>query len=180
MKKILTNKKGFTLIELLAVIVVLAIIMVIATQQVNSTIKKSRANTFVESMQTVVKAAKIVWAQDNDLTESTLKSQLDLSDDEYELKVDDNDCIQLKGKGKFNNMDLRTVSVPKQYNVTSSSGKTTDPADTLSVKVDVEGKETSCNISTGTGSTGTGSTGTGSTGTGSTETGSTETGSTGN
>ena len=46
MKKILTNKKGFTLIELLAVIVVLAIIMVIATQQVNSTIKKARGESF--------------------------------------------------------------------------------------------------------------------------------------
>ena len=41
MKKIFKNNKGFTLIELLAVIVVLAIIMVIATQQVNSTIKKA-------------------------------------------------------------------------------------------------------------------------------------------
>ena len=149
MKKILTNKKGFTLIELLAVIVVLAIIMVIATQQVNSTIKKSRANTFVESMQTVVKAAKVVWAQDNDLTENALKYQLDLSDDEYELKVDDNDCIQLKGKGKFANMDLTdtSIKVPSQY---SKVGK-----DTLSVKVDVEGKETQCKISTeNTGNTG--------------------------
>ena len=157
MKKILTNKKGFTLIELLAVIVVLTIIMVIATQQVNGTIKKSRANTFVESMQTVVKAAKIVWAQDNDLTESALKSQLDLSDDEYELKVDDNDCIQLKGKGKFANMNLKdnSIKVPGQYEITGT--------DTLSVKVDVDGKEEKCKISTGTSSTGTGSTGTGST-----------------
>ena len=149
MKKILTNKKGFTLIELLAVIVVLAIIMVIATQQVNGTIKKSRANTFVESMQTVVKSAKMVWAQENELTEELLKKEVDLSTNDYELKVDSNHCIQLKGKGKFANMDLRKVTVPKQYNVTSSSGKNTDPADTLSVKVDVEGNETSCNISSG-------------------------------
>ncbi len=152
MKKILTNKKGFTLIELLAVIVVLAIIMVIATQQVNNTIKKSRANTFVESMQTVVKAAKIVWAQDNKLTEAALKAQLDLSADEYDLKVDEKNCIQLKGKGKFTNMDLKMVTVPKQYNVTSSSGKDTDPADTLSVNVDVEGTEKACSITTTTSS----------------------------
>ena len=53
MKKILTNKKGFTLIELLSVIVVLAIIMVIATQQVNSTIKKSRANTYADTVMSI-------------------------------------------------------------------------------------------------------------------------------
>ncbi len=150
MKKILTNKKGFTLIELLAVIVVLAIIMVIATQQVNGTIKKSRANTFVESMQTVVKSAKMVWAQENDLTEESLKKEVDLSTNDYELKVDSNHCIQLKGKdtGKFANMDLTdtSIKVPSQY---KKVGK-----DTLSVKVDVEGNETQCEISTGTGSTG--------------------------
>ena len=144
MKKILTNKKGFTLIELLAVIVVLAIIMVIATQQVNGTIKKSRANTFVESMQTVVKSAKMVWAQENDLTEESLKKEVDLSTNDYELKVDSNHCIQLKGKdtGKFANMDLTdtSIKVPSQY---KKVGK-----DTLSVKVDVEGNETQCEIST--------------------------------
>ena len=140
MKKILTNKKGFTLIELLAVIVVLAIIMVIATQQVNGTIKKSRANTFVESMQTVVKSAKMVWAQENSLTEASLKNEVDLSESDYELKVDSNHCIQLKGKGKFNNMDLNKVTVPSKYTVTGT--------DTLSVKVDVDGTEEKCSITT--------------------------------
>ena len=139
MKKILTNKKGFTLIELLAVIVVLAIIMVIATQQVNGTIKKSRANTFVESMQTVVKSAKMVWAQENDLTETSLKNEVDLSVSDYELKVDSNHCIQLKGKGKFANMDLNKVTVPSKYTVTGT--------DTLSVKVNVDGTEEECTIS---------------------------------
>ena len=140
MKKILTNKKGFTLIELLAVIVVLAIIMVIATQQVNGTIKKSRANTFVESMQTVVKSAKMVWAQENSLTEASLKNEVDLSESDYELKVDSNHCIQLKGKGKFANMNLKDVTVPSKYTVTGT--------DTLSVKVDVDGKEEKCSITT--------------------------------
>ena len=162
MKKILTNKKGFTLIELLAVIVVLAIIMVIATQQVNGTIKKSRANTFVESMQTVVKSAKMVWAQENELTEELLKKEVDLSTNDYELKVDSNHCIQLKGKGKFANMDLTdtSIKVPSQYKKVSK--------DTLSVKVDVEGNETACDISSGSGSTGSGSSGSGSSGSGST------------
>lgn len=140
MKKILTNKKGFTLIELLAVIVVLAIIMVIATQQVNGTIKKSRANTFVESMQTVVKSAKMVWAQENSLTEASLKNEVDLSESDYELKVDSNHCIQLKGKGKFANMNLKDVTVPSKYTVTGT--------DTLSVKVNVDGTEETCSITT--------------------------------
>ena len=144
MKKILKSKKGFTLIELLAVIVVLAIIMVIATQQVNGTIKKSRANTFVESMQTVVKSAKMVWAQENSLTEESLKKEVDLSTNDYELKVDSNHCIQLKGKGKFANMDLsdNSINKPSTYTVT---GK-----DTLSVSVDVDGTEKSCTITTTT------------------------------
>ena len=143
MKKILTNKKGFTLIELLAVIVVLAIIMVIATQQVNNTIKKSRANTFVESMQTVVKSAKMVWAQENKLTEELLKNEVDLSDADYELKVNGT-CIQLKGKGKFANMDLSKVTVPSKYTVTGT--------DTLSVSVGVDGTEGTCSITTTTSS----------------------------
>ena len=46
-------------------------------------------------------------------------------------------------------MDLRKVVVSKQYNVTKSGSNDLDPADTLSVRVDVEGNETSCNISSG-------------------------------
>lgn len=143
MKKILTNKKGFTLIELLAVIVVLAIIMVIATQQVNSTIKKSRANTFVESMQTVVKSAKMVWAQENKLDQESLKNEVDLSDADYDLKVDGT-CIKLTGKGKFTNMDLNNVTLPSNYTVINKN--------TLSVSVDVDGTEEKCPITTTTSS----------------------------
>ena len=137
MKKILTNKKGF------AVIVVLAIIMVIATQQVNSTIKKSRANTFVESMQTVVKSAKMVWAQENKLDQESLKNEVDLSDADYDLKVDGT-CIKLTGKGKFTNMDLNNVTLPSNYTVINKN--------TLSVSVDVDGTEEKCPITTTTSS----------------------------
>ena len=84
MKKILKNKKGFTLIELLEVIVVLAIIMVIATQQVNKTIQKSRANSFVESYQMMYKSVKGSAIQGN--TEAEAESMLDFSDD-YHVKV---------------------------------------------------------------------------------------------
>ena len=45
-------------------------------------------------------------------------------------------------------MNLRKVVVSKQYNVTRSSGNDLDPADTLSVRVDVDGKEEKCSITT--------------------------------
>lgn len=141
MKKILKNKKGFTLIELLAVIVVLAIIMVIATQQVNKTIQKSRANSFVESYQMMYKSVKGSAIQGNTAAEA--ESMLDYSDDykvtvavsgtEYRLAV----CAQgatiniveetksdgTKEKvakesgnasGKFSNMDLTTYYETKK------------------------------------------------------------------
>lgn len=74
------NNKGFTLIELLAVIVVLAIIMVIATQQVNSTIKKSRGNSFHETTQSIKKSMQTVCATDNKISTKTLKDAVDASD----------------------------------------------------------------------------------------------------
>lgn len=65
-----------------------------------------------------------------------------MSADEYELKVDDKNCIQLKGKGKFNNMDLndKSIKVPGQYEITGTN--------TLSVRVDVDEKEEKCSITT--------------------------------
>ena len=85
MKKM--NKKGFTLIELLAVIVVLAIIMVIATQQINSTIKKSRANSFYDSVLIIKKNAKFVCTQDNAINKETLKEVSDYNVKEYDFEV---------------------------------------------------------------------------------------------
>lgn len=78
MKKM--NKKGFTLVELLAVIVVLAIIMVIATQQVNSTIKKSRGNSFYETAQSIRKSMQTVCATDNQISTDTLNAAIEASD----------------------------------------------------------------------------------------------------
>lgn len=74
------NNKGFTLIELLAVIVVLAIIMVIATQQVNGTIKKSRANTYADTVMSIKKGLQTVCATDATITEAGITSALDFSD----------------------------------------------------------------------------------------------------
>lgn len=56
------NNKGFTLIELLAVIVVLAIIMVIATQQINRTISRTRANSMISSLELAARGVKTKMA----------------------------------------------------------------------------------------------------------------------
>ena len=101
------NNKGCTLIELLAVIVVLAIIMVIATQQVNGTIKKSRGNSFLESAQSIKKAAETVCAQDNAINEDTLKGAVNANDVTISVskKGDDTSTVTVSAEagGKFTN-----------------------------------------------------------------------------
>ena len=127
MKKILKNKKGFTLIELLAVIVVLAIIMVIATQQVNKTIKKSRANSFVSSYKMIVKEIKSRMAMEGlgegdtivcttsgtvSTTNPYCITSYDISADDYTMEVTGDSTngykLTLTGIGKFANMNLGT------------------------------------------------------------------------
>ncbi len=111
--KVLKNKKGFTLIELLAVIVVLAIIMVIATTQINSTIRKSRANSFYESAQMIENNAEMVCAQSTlgAISETDLTSMSDYSTDDLDVDVDDNDptiiYIDAVYGGQFANTDIR-------------------------------------------------------------------------
>lgn len=109
MKKM--NKKGFTLIELLAVIVVLAIIMVIATQQINKTIKQSRADSFLSSAKMVKKNAELLCTQENDAIKAIdLFTMSNLSSD-YTLKGDGN-TVTLKGTttGEFKNLDTSLIS----------------------------------------------------------------------
>ncbi len=108
MKKM--NKKGFTLIELLAVIVVLAIIMVIATQQVNNTIKKSRANTYADSVMSVKKSLQTVCATDGSITNDGIKESVEYSDIEISMTKDSPEVtIKPTGDGKYNNMDTDTL-----------------------------------------------------------------------
>lgn len=88
MKKL--NKKGFTLIELLAVIVVLAIIMVIATQQINRTISRTRANSMITSLEMAAKGVKTKMADGSmaACTTGCLKDVIDYdSDKEYDITV---------------------------------------------------------------------------------------------
>ena len=134
MKKILTNKKGFTLIELLAVIVVLAIIMVIATQQVNGTIKKSRGESFYETVQSIRKNMQTVCATDNKIDAATLIAATSASDVEFSLKIKDASdtqkdnadlygilTVKAKDNGKFTNVIFPTVN-EKTYTVGKVKG----------------------------------------------------------
>ena len=103
------NNKGFTLIELLAVIVVLAIIMVIATQQINKTLKKSRGDSFYDSVLMIEKNAKMLCAQNNDsITTNDLIEASDIDDKNYTLTGNRN-TLTIQGKEKFNNMTLPTT-----------------------------------------------------------------------
>ncbi len=103
------NNKGFTLIELLAVIVVLAIIMVIATQQINKTLKKSRGDSFYDSVLMIEKNAKMLCAQNNDsITTNDLIEASDIDDKNYTLTGESNK-LTIQGKEKFNNMTLPTT-----------------------------------------------------------------------
>jgi len=103
MKKILENKKGFTLIELLAVIVVLAIIMVIATQQINGTLRKSRADSLVSSLNMVVKQTKSTYVQyDESMTVGNIEENVDFNKSEYIISLEDNNvCLTAVAGGKF-------------------------------------------------------------------------------
>lgn len=103
------NNKGFTLIELLAVIVVLAIIMVIATQQINNTLKKSRGDSFYDSVLMIEKNAKMLCTQNNDsITTKDLIEASDIDDNNYALTEEGNK-LTIAGKAKFNNMTLPTT-----------------------------------------------------------------------
>lgn len=128
MKKILTNKKGFTLIELLAVIVVLAIIMVIATQQVNTTIKKSRANTYADTVMSIKKGLQTVCATDATITEYGITHALDFSDVTLSGANEKQEITVVPSQNsKYNNMDVATLNsaLKDKQSITNSNGSTT-------------------------------------------------------
>lgn len=107
------NNKGFTLIELLAVIVVLAIIMVIATQQINKTIKKSRGDSFYDSLLMIEKNGNLLCAQNNgEISINDLKETSNIDDDDanyiFAKGADDTHSVEVTGQGKFANMEAPT------------------------------------------------------------------------
>ncbi len=83
------NNKGFTLIELLAVIVVLAIIMVIATTQINRTIRKSRVDSFLSTMQIAMEASRTCSVQQESGDDCV--ANVDYSEDDYTLTMTSTD-----------------------------------------------------------------------------------------
>ena len=128
MKKILTNKKGFTLIELLAVIVVLAIIMVIATQQVNGTIKKSRANTYADTVMSIKKGLQTVCATDAKITSDGITSALDFSDVTLTGTANTTKItVTPSTNSKYNNMDNSTLNsaLKNKQNIEHADNSTT-------------------------------------------------------
>ena len=128
MKKILTNKKGFTLIELLAVIVVLAIIRVIATQQVNGTIKKSRANTYADTVMSIKKGLQTVCATDAEITPNGITSALDFSDVTLNGTANTTTItVKPSTNSKYNNMDDSTLNsaLKNKQNITHADNSTT-------------------------------------------------------
>lgn len=141
MKKILKNNKGFTLIELLAVIVVLAIIMVIATQQVNGTIKKSRGNSFFETVQSIRKSMQTVCATDNGITAETLAAATSASDisihiEKYETPTGNyyGDLIVAANPGgKFTNVIYPEIGKNNTYTTVSKNndGVFVDASETI-------------------------------------------------
>ena len=108
--KILKNKKGFTLIELLAVIVVLAIIMVIATTQINRTIRKSRVDSFLSTMQIAMEASKTCAVQEETGTDCV--ANVDYSVDDYSLSMASTDyktytiTLSAKDGSEFEGIDV--------------------------------------------------------------------------
>ena len=126
------NNKGFTLIELLAVIVVLAIIMVIATTQINSTIKKSRADSFYDSVLIVEKNAKTACIQNGELTTEGVTGLTEYSTDDMVINVpEDSNNVEVKlvDGGKFDGADLSKLKPKTGITVSGNTITITDPCD---------------------------------------------------
>lgn len=150
MKKL--NKKGFTLIELLAVIVVLAIIMVIATQQINGTIKRTRADSLVSSMDMAVKQAKTKIIDGSLDVGDDLSDVVDYNKSEYTYSVtkdtDGNYVITLSvptsGDSKFKTVKWGEDAVSSvEKKITSNKYSIVNP-NGLKACLDTNGDKITC------------------------------------
>ena len=99
--------------------------MVIATQQVNGTIKKSRGESFYETVQSIRKNMQTVCATDNAITADTLKAATNASDVTFTLSEDGKDekndiygtlKVTAKASGKFTNVVFPKINA-KIYKV---------------------------------------------------------------
>lgn len=124
------NNKGFTLIELLAVIVVLAIIMVIATQQINKTISRTRANSMISTLKMAANGVKTKQADGSIAAcvpeKKCLEDVVDYDTDDYTINVTDESSawkvtVTATSGGEFEKADFNLVS---GYNNNGNIGKT--------------------------------------------------------
>ena len=113
------NNKGFTLIELLAVIVVLAIIMVIATQQINKTISRTRANSMISTLKMAANGVKTKQADGSIAAcvtgKKCLEDVVDYDTDDYTINVSGDSSawkvtVTATSSGEFEKADFNLVS----------------------------------------------------------------------
>lgn len=156
------NNKGFTLIELLAVIVVLAIIMVIATQQINETISRTRANSMISTLKMAANGVKTKQADGSIETcnskDKCLGDVVDYDTDDYTINVTGDSSawkvtVTATSGGEFEKADFNLVS---GYNNNGNIGKTHvdidkvngDKKPTISCYVDSNGNITATSPAT--------------------------------
>ena len=121
------NNKGFTLIELLAVIVVLAIIMVIATQQINRTISRTRANSMISTLKMAANGVKTKQADGSIKacdSGKCLEDVVDYDTNDYDIKVIASDgntgwtvAVIAKAGGEFEKADFTLIDDLKDGNI---------------------------------------------------------------
>lgn len=157
------NNKGFTLIELLAVIVVLAIIMVIATQQINRTISRTRANSMISTLKMAANGVKTKQADGSieacPTGKKCLDDVVDYDTDDYTINVTGDSSawqvtVTATKKGKFARADFTLVDDKATNN--SDIGKTHvdivkadgDKMPTISCYVDSNGNITATSPAT--------------------------------
>lgn len=152
------NNKGFTLIELLAVIVVLAIIMVIATQQINITISRTRANSMISTLKMAANGVKTKQADGTiETCNKCLGDVVDYDTDDYTINVTGDSSawkvtVTATSGGEFEKADFNLVSGYNNGNI----GKTHvdidkvngDKKPTISCYVDSNGNITATSPAT--------------------------------
>ncbi len=120
------NNKGFTLIELLAVIVVLAIIMVIATQQINRTISRTRANSMISTLKMAANGVKTKQADGSmkacSQDEKCLGDVVDYDTDDYTINVTGDSSawkvtVTATSGGEFERADFTLINDLKDGNI---------------------------------------------------------------